>query len=181
MNVKGSIFVDLVKMIKKDKSGVFDKYLTDKDRELISHKVLLSVWYPYETYKHCITAIFEVIAKKNPEVAKKWGREVCQTVMTDMYAAFVSKRDPISFLKKYEMIHKNFYDFGQIEVMEEKENQVSFKLSNLDAQCVPIFYIIQGWVECGMELCGAKNIKSVFLTKSWEGHPNTSLRITWTL
>ena len=180
MNVKGSIFIPVVKAIKSDKSGAFNTYFTDADKDIISQKILPSIWYPFDTYKRCINALFEVFGKKDPESAREWGRTASQAAMTTMYAAFVTKRDPISFLNKYEMVHKNFYDFGKIDVISEKENQVSFKLTNFDPQCVPIFYLIQGWLERGMELCGAKNINIVFLTKSWEGRPDTSFRITWT-
>ena len=178
MKVKGSVFINLVKAIKSNKSGVYDKYLTIQDREVLNQKILPSFWYPYETYKHCITAIFEVIAKKNPNVAKEWGRSESRSLMTTVYSAFISN-DPIDFINAYEMIHKNFYDFGKIEVIEEGKNQVIFKLTDLDVQCVPIFYMIEGWLDCGLELCGAQEIKSEFLAKSWEGYPETTIRFTW--
>lgn len=179
MKVKGSVFIHLIKVIKSDKSGVYDKYLTVQDREIINQKILTSFWYPFETYKHCITAIFEVNAKNNPIVAKEWGRSECQAVMTTIYSAFISDGDPISFINSYEMIHKNFYDFGKIEVIEEGKSQVVINLTSFDVQCIPIFYLIEGWLECGLELCGAQNIKCEFLTKSWEGPSETSMRFTW--
>jgi uncharacterized protein (TIGR02265 family) len=181
MNVKGSICIDMVKMIKSDKSGACDKFLTDKDREIINQKILASIWYPFETYKHCITAIYEVYAKKNPEVAREWGRQVGHTAMTTIYAAYITGRDPMYFLDKYEMIHKKFYDFGKIDVVVEGKTQVLYKMSEFDSECVPLFYIIQGWLERGVELCGAKNVKIEFLTKSWERHPDTTFRISWSL
>ncbi len=178
MKAKGSVFITLVKAIKSDKSGVYDKYLTNQDREIINQKILPSVWYPYETYKHCLNAVFEVFARKNPNVAKEWGRTEGQALMTKMYSAFISN-DPIDFINAYEMIHKNFFDFGKIEVIEGGNNQVVFRLTNFDVQCLPNIYTIEGWLECGLELCGAKNIKSEFLAKSWEGHPETTIRFTW--
>jgi hypothetical protein len=181
MNIKGSVVIPVVKAIKSDKSGVFDKYLTNKDREIISQKLLPSMWYPFETYKHCINGAFEVYAKKNPEVIREWGRNVAQEAMTTIYAAFVTKRNPLDFLNTYEKIHKSFLDFSSVEVIPEKENQVLFKLLDLDPECIPFFYLIQGWLERGMELCGAKNTKLEFVSKSWEGKPDTSLRITWSL
>jgi hypothetical protein len=178
MKVKGSVFITLVKTIRNDKSGVYDKYLTVRDREIISQKILPSFWYPYETYKRCINAVYEVIAKKNPRVAKEWGRSESRALMTNMYSSFIST-NPIDFISTYEMIHKNFYNFGRIEALEVGKNQVVFKLTNFDVQCVPIFYIIEGWLECGLELCGAKNIKSEILAKSWEGYPETAIRFSW--
>lgn len=180
MNVKGSVFINLVRAVKHDKSGAFNKYLTDKDRVLLNNKILPGGWYPFETYEHCIIAIYEVLAKSNPDIAKGWGRAECREAMTGIYASFVEGQDPIRFVRDYGMVHKRFYDFGKTEVLVEGKNQVVFKLVNFDTRCVPLYYFIQGWLEQGMELCGAKNIQCAFLSKCWEGYPDTSLRITWT-
>jgi hypothetical protein len=180
MNVKGSILIQIVKTIKTDKSGIYDTYLTNKDREIISERVLSNIWYPFETYKHCLNAIFEIIAKNDLEVAKEWGRTSCQALADNIFAFLVEGRDPLSFFKKYKFIHQSFYDFGKLEIFVEGKNQAVYKLSDFDAQFLPLYYIIQGWLERGLELCGAKNIKCEFLTKAWEGHPSTSMRFTWT-
>lgn len=181
MNVKGTVFIDLVKIIKKDKSGVYDKYLTNKDREIISPKMWPNGWYPYETYKHCLGAIFEVVAKKDLKVAKEWGRTTCQAVMTSTYKGLLKGCDPLSFIKQFETINRNLYDFGKTEIVTEGENRALYKLSSFDAKFVLLYYIIQGWTERGLELSGAKKIKCEFVTKSWEGDPFTSMRFTWTL
>ncbi|MBN1662970.1 MAG: hypothetical protein JW943_05150 [Deltaproteobacteria bacterium] len=179
MNVKGSIFIDLVKTIKSDKSGVFNKYLTAQDWEIINQKIYPSFWYPYETYKHCLNANYEVNARKNPNTAREWGRSSCREAMTGMYSTFIYAGDPLRFMSIYEMIHKNFYDFGKVEVIEEGQHQAVFKFTELDVQCVPIFHILEGWLVQGIELCGAKNVRCVFLSKSWEGDHDTSMRFTW--
>jgi len=181
MNVKGSVFIDLVRIIKKDKSGVYDKYLTNKDREIIRPKMWPNGWYPYETYKHCLGAIFEVVAKNDLKVAKEWGRTICQAVMTSVYTGLLKDCDPFSFIKQFESINRSFYDFGETEIVAEGENRALYKLSSFDAKFVPLYYIMQGWMERGLELSGAKNIKCEFVTKSWKGDPFTSMRFTWTL
>ncbi len=180
MNVKGSIFVDLVKIIKSDKSGVYDTYLTNRDRDIIDHKIFPSSWYPFETYKRCLNAIFEVIAKKDPEAAKEWGRVTCKKVMTGVYTTVMKGCDPLTYLQKCETINKQFYDFGKTEITIEGKNQAIYKLSGFGADFIVFYYVSEGWVESGIELCGGKNIKSELVTKSWEGQPFTSIRFTWT-
>jgi hypothetical protein len=180
MNVKGSIFIALVKMIRKEKGGAFDTYLTTKDLEIISQKILPSTWYPYETFKHCLEAIFAVTAKNDLEVAKEWGRFVCQAVMTTIYKTLMKGCDPSSYIKKYEVTHRNLYDFGKTEIIEEAKNRFIHKLSGFDDKFALLYYIHLGWIERGLELCGAKNVKSEFVSKSWEGQPFTSIRFTWT-
>jgi hypothetical protein len=40
--------------------------------------------------------------------------------------------------------------------------------------------MMRGWLERSLELCGAKNIKTEALTKSWAGAPETKFKISWT-
>ncbi|OGP57395.1 MAG: hypothetical protein A2162_02125 [Deltaproteobacteria bacterium RBG_13_52_11b] len=101
--------------------------------------------------------------------------------MTGTYKDLLTGCDPFSFIKRFEAINKSFYDFGNTEVVAEGENQALYKLTSFDAQFALLYHIIQGWMERGLELSGAKNIKCEFVTKGWEGHPFTSMRFTWTL
>jgi hypothetical protein len=180
MNIKGSILIPVVKTMKGDKSGAFNKYLTDQDREIISDRILPNIWYPFETYKHCIEAIFEVVAKNNFEVAKEWGRVSCQALMTGLYTSSIKGCDPLAYLKKCWIINQHFFDFGKTEIFVEGENRATYKLTGFDTKFVVFYYIMEGWIKRGMELCGAKNINCEFLIKSWEGHSFTSMRFTWT-
>ncbi len=179
-NVKGSIFIDVVKTIKKDKSGVYDTYLTLEEWKILSQQIMPSTWYPYETYKTCLKAIFEIIAKNDFRVAKEWGRTSCQNIMPSIYSSVLKNCSPLSFLKKFETVYRSYYDFGNTEIVEEGKTQAVYKLSEFDAQFTVIHYTIRGWIERGLELCGAKHVKSEFVTKSWEGQPFTSIRFTWT-
>jgi hypothetical protein len=181
MNAKGSVLIPVVKTMKAEKNGAFDTYLTDEDREIIEERILPNIWYPFQTYRHCIDAIFEVIAKRNPDVAKEWGRVSCQTVMTSIYAGSIRGCNPLAYLNKSWIINQHFFDFGKTEVTAEGENRAIYSMIGFDTTFVVFYYILEGWIERGLELCGAKNIKCEFVTKSWEGHPATSMRFTWTI
>jgi hypothetical protein len=182
MQVKGSIFVEFVKVIRANKSGDFEKYLTEADRKIISQQILPNIWYPYETFKHCLTAVFEVIAKKDLETAKEWGRLYAHAIMGDIYKGMLKPGAPLSFLKKVVILGRNFFDSGSVEsVSIIADNQVVYKMAKFDPQFAPIHYMLLGWMERSTEMCGAKNLNSEMLTKSWEGGADTSVRLTWTL
>jgi hypothetical protein len=181
MKVKGSIFIEFVKAIRANKTGVFDKYLTDEDREIISQRIMPNIWYPYETFKHCLWAFFEVMANKNLETIKGWGRLYSELVMPKIYAAILRTDDPLSFIKRVGVFERNFFDFGRVEMVLERNTQAVYTVTDLDPQFAPIQYMLFGWIERIMELCGAKNLRCTTLTKSWEGAANTSVRLTWTV
>jgi hypothetical protein len=181
MSAKGSIIVPWVKAIKADKSGVYDKYLSNKDREIISERLLPNVWYPFETYRSCVNAVFEVIAKKDLETITEWTRIFSQQVMTGLYGGVLEGVTPLNYIKRCGRIFRNFFIFGKIEGAIEGENQALVKVFfESDIQFIPFNYIIKGWIEGNLALCGAKNVKGEIITKSWEGSPYTSMRFTWT-
>ena len=180
MNVKGSVFIPWVRAIKANKTGVYDKYLTDKDREIINERILPNIWYPYETYKNLINATFEVVANKDLEVVAEWTRLFSQQAMTGLYAGSLEGLTPLQYIKRSGIIIRTYFSFGKVEGVAEAENQALLTLSEFDMQFLPIQYIVKGWLEGNLSLCGAKNIKSDIVTKSWEGAPHTAIRYTWT-
>ena len=179
MKVKGSVLIDFIKTIRADKSGVYEPYLTDEDREIIDQRILPSAWYPYDTFKHCFQAIFEVLAKGDLEKIREWGRMYGEAIMKGIYKGLLKEGDPLHYLKKYNTYLRNFFDFGSIEIKELSENEVEMALKDFDAQFVPAYYMMFGWLERTLEVCGAKNIKFEVLDRAWEGAPETRISISW--
>jgi len=179
--VKGSILIDFVKTIKADKTGAYDRYLTREDRDVINQRLLPSAWYPYETFRNCFNAVFEVLAKKNLDQVQNWGRLYGEQIVASLYKSLLKEGQPLDYLKKYEVYIRNFFDFGKIEVLEETQNQVVVRMIDLDPAFPPIYAIMFGWLERTLELCGAKNIRMEALRKSWEGAADTAVRFKWEL
>ena len=180
MKVKGSLFIPWVKVIKANKSGVYDKYLTNKDREILNERILPNIWYTFKTYKNCLNAVFEVLAKKDLKVATEWGRAFSKEVLSGLYGGTLEGLTLISYLKNFATFYGSFFNFGKTEIVFEGKKQVVCKLLEFERQLVPLQYIFMGWMEGGLSLFGAKNIITEVLTKNWEGAPHTSMRFTWT-
>jgi hypothetical protein len=179
--IKGSILVDFVKTIKADKTGAYERYLTAQDKNIINQRILPSAWYPYETFRNCFNAVFEVLAKKNLDMVRQWGRFYGEQIIESLYKGLLKQGHPLDYIRKYEVYIKNFFDFGKIEVIEEAQNQVLIKMSEFDPEFPPLYSIMLGWLERTLELCGAKNIKMEVVSKSWEGAKETAVRFKWTL
>jgi len=178
--VKGTVLVNSVKLIRADKSGIYDQYLTEEDKAIISRRISPAVWYPYETFKHCFKAIFEVAAKKDLDQVRKYSRFAGEMMITDIYKDTLKPGDPLSHLRKIPIYILTFYDFGQAEVVVEKPNQVLVRLIDYDPDFAPFYYMLAGVFECIAELCGGQNVRCEFVTKSWEDKSNTtSYLISW--
>jgi hypothetical protein len=179
MRVKGSLFVEFVKTIRANKTGIFDRYLTQEDREIISQRILSNIWYPYETFKHCLTAVCEVIAKNDLEVVKEWGRLYGQAIMTTLYVSILKQGNPLSYINHIGLLVRNFFDFGRVEIVIESETRAVYKIFDFDPEYAPVHYLLNGWIERTTEICGAKKLKCETISKSWAGDDCTSIRFSW--
>jgi uncharacterized protein (TIGR02265 family) len=178
--VKGSAMVHFVKAIRANKSGIYNKYFQKEDLEIIMKPVLPAFWYPYETYKRCFNAVFEVAAKKDYEKVKEWARAYAELIMTDIYKHTIKKDNPLDHIRNAPIYIQTFYNFGHAEAKVEGPNRVLLNLSDYDSDFAPFYFFHLGWFQRVAELCGAQNVKCEFLEMSWITKSNTtSFLITW--
>lgn len=178
--VKGAAFMNFAKVIRADKSGVYNKYLKEDDLELINRKIQPINWYPYDAYKRCFNAVFEVAGKNNPDNLKEWGRLYCEKILNDFFKITIKQGNPLEYIKRIPVYIQNFYDFGNTTVTVENPQSAILELYDYDPDFVPFYIFMHGWFQRVVELCGAQNVKCQFVEKSWVKKSNkTSYRITW--
>ena len=97
-NIKGSALIPFVKTIRADKSGVYDKWLTDEDRTIAAGKVFPSSWYPFETYQRCLTAVERVVINGDDETQKErlydWGYDAANSLLSGPYKNIIVQGSP---------------------------------------------------------------------------------------
>ncbi|MFO8057614.1 MAG: DUF2378 family protein [bacterium] len=179
--VKGTVLVDFVKTIRSDKTGVYEPYLTEGDREVISSRILPSGWYPFETFKNCFQAVAEVLAGNDMEKVRQWGRLYGENILTSVYKAMIKQGQPMESLEKYGTYIRSFFDFGDIEVERVSDRKATVIITGFGDDFPSLYYIMAGWIERSLELSGARDIKSGFDSKAWEGAPETRIRLEWTM
>lgn len=179
--VKGSILIDFVKTIKADKSGVYDQYLTDADREVMSERILPSGWYPYRTFRNCFNATVNVLAGNDLEAVRQWGKLYGESIITGVYKSIIKEGKPMESLRKYGTYVRNVFDGGKMEIDTVSDQEAVVRISEFDPDFPPLYYMIMGWIERSIELCGAANIKVELIAKSWEGAPETAIRFSWNI
>lgn len=179
--VKGSVLIDFVKTIKASKSQAYDKYLTEEDKKLFSQRLLPSAWYPFDTFKRAFLGVFEVLAKKDLETVRKWGRMYGEAIISNLYRGIIREGHPMESLLKYPTYVRNMYDFGKVEVKELGPTTALITVTEFDPDFVPFYYIMFGWLERSLEMCGAKEIQSELVSASWQGAPQTQIKLSWKL
>jgi len=99
--VKGSMFVGFAKIIRAAKNDEYDGLLTEQDKEVLSHTILSSKWYPSETYLNCFKAILSVNNITDMEVVRQWGKDFVDTDFIKVYANFFKDTTPQKSLEKH--------------------------------------------------------------------------------
>ena len=68
----------------------------------------------------------------------------------------------------------------EIEPLSDCSANVEINLGERAAAKEAIAYQLLGAIEELLELSGAKELKTLFLAKAWEGAPSTKLELSWT-
>jgi len=179
-NVKGALFLDYVRMVKKRPQVDWSKHLAQADLEMLKQMILPSQWYPLESYQRFGVAVFHELAKGDVEVVRAWGRQ-SMTELYKVYQNLVDKDDPVKSLEKFQLLRGRFFDFEGVVVIPQGRNRVQIKLELAFEQVADAAYAWQmlGAFEQLLELSGARNLKHSFLRKSWEGAADTMLELNW--
>lgn len=178
--VKGAAFVNFVKTIRADKSGIYNKYLNEQDLSIINSTIQPINWYPYDTFKRCFSAVFEVAGKNNPNNLTEWGRLYCEKVLNDFFKITIKEGNPLEYIKRIPFYIQNFFDFGTTSVTVENPKSVILEMRDYDPDFKALYIFSHGWFYRAAELCGAQYVQCQFVEKSWLKKSNTtSYRITW--
>jgi len=176
--VKGTILIDFVKTIRADKTGAYERRLTERDREIVAERILPSYWYPHQTFKHCFEAVVAELAKGDMGTVKQWGRIYGENIIKGFYKSVIKEGEPMETLMKYTAHIRNLFDFGEIEIEPLSENQAMVTIKEL-TDFEPLFHMTSGWFERSLELAGARDIEQEIVSKAWEGDPETKFKMSW--
>ncbi|MFX1236891.1 MAG: hypothetical protein ACFFAS_00495 [Promethearchaeota archaeon] len=176
--VKGSMFKEVVKAIKSNKTGAYDD-ISDEVRNFLSQRILSSAWYPLSAYKEGLNAIVRVEARNNKESVVKWGKSFCDAMMKTLYKQIISEGNIKLAMERYKRFHNMIFNFSNMEYDFVSDNEIIITYNDSEKDFENYYYLIKGWNERFLELCTNKKIKSLFLEKSWVGKKNTKIKISW--
>jgi len=178
--VKGTMVIDIVKTIKGFKDINWNQILSPQAQELISRKIILSNWYPFEAVLSCITAIYKILGKGDPEAARAWGKVNGKRLFETIYRNVVESGDPLRSLEKLALIVSLNFSHGiKFEREQIGEQHLQVKIYDNDPRTEPIYYFILGWSDALNEIMPGVNIKAEIVKKHWQGDPATVLDIRW--
>ncbi|OLS14185.1 MAG: hypothetical protein RBG13Loki_2196 [Promethearchaeota archaeon CR_4] len=169
----------LIIIIRANKTGAYDKLLSDKAKKLVAEHIFDPVWYPYETYKEIFNALCQVEATNNPRVILQWGRVRGREILSTIYKYTLTDDRVKAALFSYTRFHKAVFNFGEIEGTFVSNHEIQTTYRNFDPEWVNFFYLSTGWQEEFFHLCLGKPVNYKILKGPMKGADVTQLSLTW--
>ena len=178
--VKGTLFVDYVRMLRSRKDVDWSAHLQPQDMPFLVQPIEPTQWYPMETFERFGLAILREIARGSLEAVQAWGR-FSMDELRAVHAELVAEGDAVESLMRFQVLRGSFFDFRAIEIVEVTEGeariQVAYGMSDVAEEAAS--YQTLGFFERLLELAGVRLSRVGFSAMSWRGDLVTIIELTW--
>ena len=178
--VKGVLFLDYVRMIRRSKGGDWGRRLGPSDMAIVSGRIDPKSWYPMDVFERLGLAILAEIAGGDVEAAYAWGKAYMAGVF-ETYEGLVAEGNPMESLMRFKVLERSFFSFEGVAVPSLEPNgatlRIQFHMSPLAEQASA--YQTLGFFESMLERAGAHGLVHEFKQKAWEGADSTIIAFRW--
>jgi len=178
--VKGVLFLDYVRMLRRQKGVDWSQNLAAEDLPYLSIQIDPAAWYPMETFERLGNAILKFVAKGDLFPVRLWGRYSADQLRADQ-PMLVAPGDPVETLNRFQVLRSTYFDFDALEVLMLHEGEAQIAICyfmGMPAEEAASFQTM-GFFERQLELAGGKEIDARFRSRSWAGDPRTVLALRW--
>lgn len=178
--VKGDLFLDFVKMIKRRKEVDWSKHLNEFDRSFLDQAIIETDWYPFDTFERMGLAIMREIVKPDLEQIRRWGRYYLEELF-NRHEALVERGNPKESIMRVLVLQGGFFNFEGFQAQSVLDNSVRIRI---DFGMAPeleraICYQTLGFFEHLLYHSGIAEVGHEFKEKAWEGGRATVLELNW--
>ncbi len=179
-NVKGVLFLDYVRMLRRTHSTDWSQILEPEDIVYLVARIESDKWYPMASFERLGNAILEHIANGEVQAARLWGRMSVDPLLAAS-PNLLSPRDPLETLMRFRVLRATFFDFEALTVPtlvdDHAEVVIAYQMGAMAEEAAS--YQTMGFFEGLLELASATNIESRFKERSWAGDARTLLALSW--
>jgi uncharacterized protein (TIGR02265 family) len=180
--VRGTLFVDYVRMIRGNKAVDWDRYLQPEDHEFLGATIDLEGWYPMETFERYGVGIVREVARGQLAAVQMWGRFQVDAVCR-AFPALVASGDPRETLMRFHALHRGFFDYDAVTVEEALDDgarvrvQYAMGAEAEEAAC----HQTLGFFARLVERAGGEDVRAELVARSWAGAEHTRIDLRWRL
>jgi len=178
--VKGTLFVDYVRMMRGQKDANWSKHLTVEDLRFLQERIIPDGWYPMDVFERMGLAILAELARGDVQLSRLWGKAQVDWV-TVQHPGLVALGDPCDTLMRFRVLRNSFFDYQALEIRAisdgEASIEVQYGMSPIAEQAASLQTM--GFFERLLELAGAKAVTAWFSTQSWTQDKVTTMQLRW--
>lgn len=178
-HVRGSLFVDYVRMIRRRKDVDWSALLSPEDMAQAFGNVDPAAWYPMETFERLGDAILKSI-DGNLDAVRLFGR-FSAAPLVQLHPHLVAPNDPLDTLMRFKVLRTTFFDFDALEVplitSDRAHLIIGYRMGKTAEEAAS--HQTMGFCEGLLELAGATEIDAYFAEKSWTCDKQTLLVLRW--
>ncbi|MDY6904981.1 MAG: hypothetical protein SWH61_09870 [Thermodesulfobacteriota bacterium] len=174
MRVKGTVILDLVRIIRAEKDKNWEPYMEPEDWEIINSTIMASKWYPGDAFWRISYAVAKEVGRMTPENLFAFGR-LSATSYLKLYSRLVIPDDPAGTIERCINSWHLFYDFegstAKRNELEKGPNHVTIKAYDYPDMLMPemrypYFYGLAGYYqEMAETALKGKEIRNTFTDK----------------
>jgi hypothetical protein len=178
--VKGTLFVDYVRMLRACKAADWSRHLQPVDLGHLVQRVEPDAWYPMETFERMGIALLEVVAQGELGLVRAWGQAQTERI-TQSQPELLAADQPMESLMRFQVMRNGFFNYPALEVSYAYDGEaaldVRYGMGSIAEQAASLQTM--GFFERLLELAGGKNVEASFSAESWTGAPVTTLVLRW--
>jgi len=178
--VKGTLFVDYVRMIRHHKEIDWSGHLQPEDFALVRQQIDPSAWYPMESFERMGLAILREIAKDRLDAVRAFGR-ASVVDLREFHQDLIVPGDPRESLMRVQVLRASFFDFQAVDLLYLSDGEARFRIDYgmspqaEQAACHQALGVFEELVT----VAGAKKCQASLVSRRWEGDPETVIELTW--
>jgi hypothetical protein len=179
--VRGVLFVDYVRMLRSQKVADWSSHLAAGDLPYLRMQIDQSAWYPMTTFERMGNAILHTVTRGELFPVQLWGR-YSAAQLREANPMLLEPNNPPETLARFRVLRETFFDFDALDVplLHDNETHIVVRYYMGKPAEEAASYQTMGFFEGLLELAGARDVRSSFQEKSWDGDDRTLLAIRWT-
>ncbi|MCB9605492.1 MAG: hypothetical protein H6716_02815 [Polyangiaceae bacterium] len=179
-HVRGSLFVDYVRLIRSRKDIDWNRYLEPDDLAYLKGAIEDQAWYPLETFERLGVAILNTVAQGSISMVRVWGH-LQVDAMLRIHPEVLAPGDAYESLHRVIVHRKGYFDFDVLTAREVLDDHASFELNYAFSDLGELAACMQtlGAFEELVKRAGGKQVDARFTERRWEGDRRTLFLLSW--
>jgi hypothetical protein len=185
-NVRGILFADYVRMIRTRQHRQipvnWTKHLEPHELDYLRDDLRIDpdAWYPMASVERLGRAIRAEVAGNDLRAVRTWGR-ISVMALRAAQPHLVAVGDPVETLMRFRVLRATLFDFEALDVPMITEGcanvEIRYHMGPVAEEAASVQTL--GFLECLLEVAGATEVTSRFVTRSWAGDARTVIAFTW--